>query len=53
MFLTHYGGPMKLKGSSKKFERIKVNAWEKWALLLAIIIFFSVMTQMAAEAIAL
>jgi hypothetical protein len=53
MFLTYYDGPMKWKGSSKKFERIKVNAWEKWVLLLAIIIFFSAMTQMAIEAIAL
>jgi hypothetical protein len=44
---------MKWKGSSKKFEKIKVNAWEKWALLLAIIIFFSVMTQMAIETLAL
>jgi hypothetical protein len=32
---------------------MKVNDWKKWVLLLAIIIFFSAMTQMAIEALAL
>ena len=32
---------------------MKVNDWKKWALLLAIIMFFSGLTQMVIEAIAL